>query len=171
MGVDTDKLGSETHRGVVLCAPILQHVFLDFCWVCKGSIPDVKLHNHHVIPSAFGGLHGPQVTLCSDHHNNLHDAARKLARVKPVALATLEKQYRGNLSHSEWGRLLYLIQCVARADLSSRSSRNKRMGGYDANTHRLLTQLTSHFGLTQDQIIASAIKLLHSNTFGKDAST
>ena len=39
---------------------------------CKES-----LHEHHVIPRAYGGTNGPTVILCANHHNLVHTLALK----------------------------------------------------------------------------------------------
>lgn len=48
------------------------------------------MHEHHVIPQAYGGVNGPTVILCPDHHNEVHKialavivAARSGKRVEP----------------------------------------------------------------------------------------
>ena len=33
------------------------------------------LHEHHVIPQAYGGVNGPTVILCASHHTLIHSAA------------------------------------------------------------------------------------------------
>ena len=41
------------------------------CGVRKG------LHEHHVVPRAYGGLNGPVVDICGAHHTLVHNAALK----------------------------------------------------------------------------------------------
>lgn len=51
----------------------------DRCWVCNENIglssSDRKRNDHHIIPVAYGGAEGPQVSLCSAHHSLLHEVA------------------------------------------------------------------------------------------------
>jgi hypothetical protein len=52
----------------------MQSIILPHCWVCRST--DGKNH-HHVIPQAYGGVNGPQVTLCATHHTLIHTQALK----------------------------------------------------------------------------------------------
>ena len=42
------------------------------CVVCQET---GAIHLHHVIPRAYGGLNGPTVPLCNDHHEAIHHCA------------------------------------------------------------------------------------------------
>lgn len=44
-------------------------ILLPNCWVCPSKD---GLNDHHVIPQAYGGVNGPQVTLCATHHTFIH---------------------------------------------------------------------------------------------------
>ena len=50
----------------------MQSIIMDSCWVC-GSRDG--LNDHHVVPQAYGGTNGPQVTLCASHHTVIHQVA------------------------------------------------------------------------------------------------
>lgn len=47
---------------------------LDHCWVCPSR---EGLNDHHVIPKAYGGVDGPQVTVCATHHTFIHTLSLK----------------------------------------------------------------------------------------------
>ena len=49
--------------------PLTQPLILDFCWIC-GS--DRKLHQHHIVPRAYGGEKGPTITVCGSCHSSVH---------------------------------------------------------------------------------------------------
>ena len=49
-------------------------IILDHCWACKRRD---GLHDHHIVPQAYGGVDGPQVTLCGSHHTLIHEVALK----------------------------------------------------------------------------------------------
>ena len=157
---------AETHNGVVLQTPIQDHIKLDFCWVCKQAGTEVKLHDHHVVPTAFGGRDGPQVTLCSSHHNSLHDAAKLLYTKKGDKTAVIEKYLALKLKPAEYHRFLYLVDCVYRADVASRQSKNKTMGNMNRRSHTKLVAITQHLGVSQPAAIEKAIDLLHRQPFG-----
>lgn len=46
------------------------------CLICGKGSTEV-LHEHHVIPQAYGGRDMGTVTLCAEHHNMIHSAAIK----------------------------------------------------------------------------------------------
>lgn len=157
---------TETHNGIVLQTPIQAHIKLDFCWVCKLAGTEAKLHDHHVVPTAFGGKDGPQVTLCSSHHNSLHDAAKLLYTHKGVLQVVVDKYRALKLKPLEFQRFLYLVQCVYRADVASRESKHKTMGNMNRRSHTKLVAITQHLGVSQPLAIEKAIDLLHQQLFG-----
>lgn len=53
-----------------------QTIALGHCYVCKRHFKNgVVKEEHHIIPRAYGGLRGPTVTLCADHHTLVHNLA------------------------------------------------------------------------------------------------
>ncbi len=53
------------------------------CWVCNSVFTDsggleAVRNEHHIVPRANGGLHGPTVMLCSECHDTLHQIATNL---------------------------------------------------------------------------------------------
>lgn len=63
---------------------ITGHTFLPHCWVCGNKFDaNLKEQRHHIVPRAYGGTKGPQVSLCSSHHAALHEIALKLYTKKP----------------------------------------------------------------------------------------
>lgn len=157
----------ERHENVLLAPPILSHIQLDFCWVCKAKGEQAKLHSHHVVPTAFGGRDGPQVTVCSNHHNNLHDAAKMLMRLKGNVAAVVEHYRSLQLSPAEYHRFLYLVTCVYKAELAASGSRNKTKGNMNRRTHDKLVAITRYLNVSQEKAIERAIDLLHANLFGE----
>jgi hypothetical protein len=63
---------------------------LGSCWCCGNS---EGLHEHHIIPQAYGGKNGPLVTLCGACHTNVHNTAnehiRKNTDIKSLTPNTL----------------------------------------------------------------------------------
>ena len=59
-------------------------LFLDKCWVC-GRLFDhsTKEEKHHIVPKAYGGVNGPQVSLCDSHHQALHNIGIRMYAKKP----------------------------------------------------------------------------------------
>ena len=60
-------------------SPIVANTFLTHCWICGTPFShDRQEERHHVIPRAYGGTNGPQVSLCDSHHSALHQIALKM---------------------------------------------------------------------------------------------
>ena len=116
---------------------------LGHCWICLCRDSDGnKLHSHHCVPVASGGIDGPTVTLCSSHHSAIHDAAlrcypnrldrmNKWLEVLPVIPGCKERFY-------------YLVNVIIRSrdavseDTNKRNSVSVSLSGAD---NRLLNSL------------------------------
>jgi hypothetical protein len=96
------------------------HTFLPHCWVCGHKFgPNLLEERHHIIPEAYGGTNGPQVSLCSDHHSALHEVGLRIYADKPYfdLLSRKEAQDR---------RLVYLATIACNARLLTENDPNKR---------------------------------------------
>lgn len=99
---------------------IVAHTFLPHCWVCGVRFgPAVKEHKHHVVPRAYGGIDGPQVSICDSHHSALHEIALKLYTKKPY-FKLLGSDPNVNK------KLLYLASVVYNARLMTENDPNKK---------------------------------------------
>lgn len=64
----------------------MAHWFLPYCWVCSERFTSAtppgraQEERHHVIPVAYGGVDGLQVSLCDQHHTKAHRIAERLPR-------------------------------------------------------------------------------------------
>lgn len=96
---------------------------LDHCWVCKAHFTDSggkeNRHEHHLVPSAYGGRDGPTVSLCDGHHNKLHRIAECLMRNKPH-FVLLKGEPQAHVRP-----LMYLANVVKNAWLEVRNDPNK----------------------------------------------
>lgn len=75
---------------------LFKSIILDHCWACKTK---EGLHNHHVIPQAYGGVDGPLVTLCGTHHTLIHEVALKN---QAEWTTRIPKEYYTALSYLVW---------------------------------------------------------------------
>lgn len=66
---------------------------LPYCWVCKNPS---SLHEHHVVPQAYGGRDGPTVTLCASCHNGVHHVADGRDNMQPSYWVTHETLKKGS---------------------------------------------------------------------------
>lgn len=86
---DRNTLRTLSSTEIKLIGASVQSTFLQHCWVCGttfteyGGLPNKYEHRHHIVPRAYGGIDGPQVSLCDSHHTALHQIALKLYSGKP----------------------------------------------------------------------------------------
>lgn len=99
---------------------------LPHCWVCNQRFVetggDQKRHEHHIIPQAYGGRNGPLVSLCTNHHNLLHELADKMIWNKKGEAATLVNSVDAPFRE----RLLYLATRVLLAYNLTKEDPNKK---------------------------------------------
>lgn len=148
-------------------ALITKTIILDCCWVCSSGI---RFNEHHVIPRAFGGENGPQVTLCSDHHELIHAIANEIyPNDNPLdALSEHPIEYLGKLSF-----LVRAINNARRAiDADPRNKKVTFSTVFNHEEHKMLKQLVKTYrsqGLTsQDKVVKWALKKFYYSTFKRE---
>ena len=51
-------------------------MILPHCWICEVKFTDhggtEQRHDHHILPRAYGGTDGPEVSICDGHHSTVH---------------------------------------------------------------------------------------------------
>lgn len=105
----------------------MKSIILDHCWVCPSKD---GLNDHHVIPQAYGGEHGPQVTVCATHHTFIHAVAvRPLAERQPAVMEHTQNPDQRN-------KLLQLIELIARARAATKGMEKPMMVQHKFNTER-----------------------------------
>lgn len=149
---------------------ITKTIKLDHCYIClcpgdEGN----KLHSHHVVPRAYGGIDGPTVTLCTSHHSGIHDAALACYPNRFDKMNQwLEKLPYLSQSHE---RFYYLVNVIMNARRLMSKDENKRTGAslsLPPQDAKKLDQIREYLSLgnkkmsRQDAII-SAIRALHSS--------
>lgn len=98
-----------------------RHTFLPWCWVCGRHFgPNLVAEDHHIIPRAYGGVDGPQVRLCSDHHTGLHEVGKRIYANKPY-----HDLLSGNSLQDK--KLVYLGTVACNARLATENDPNKTM--------------------------------------------
>lgn len=91
----------------------MQSIVLKHCWCCPAT---TGLHQHHVIPQAYGGVDGPTVTVCGGCHTTVHTAALKAPHQWTALIPTANQD-----------KFLQLIQIIYRARMATKNSPNKPM--------------------------------------------
>lgn len=86
---------------------ITKTIELTHCWVC---LSDEGLHSHHVVPSSYGGEHGPRVTLCGKCHTLIHT----------VSLNKRKDEWKFRGDTLQVVKLTYLTRVIADARLATK---------------------------------------------------
>lgn len=98
---------------------------LPYCWVCEGKFTDaggqLKRHEHHVIPRAYGGANGPLCSVCTNHHNLLHEYATYSIANNQASMVRLLSTIEPHLHR----RLVYLASRIVRAYHLTKDDPNK----------------------------------------------
>lgn len=142
---------------------INRHIFLDHCWVCGLKFDHSnKKEDHHIIPRAYGGVDGPQVSLCDSHHTAGHNISLKLYSKKPFTdlLTNNEEQNK---------KLLYLATTICNARILTEGDPNKKqviIFSPKKETLDKLKQLKRVYGnLGREKLIEYAIDRLYYQHF------
>lgn len=144
--------------------PIRAHVFLPRCWVCGKSFgPSLKEERHHLIPRAYGGTDGPQVSLCDSHHTALHNIALRLysKRTFNDLLTSIPSLDR---------KLIYMGTVVYKARLLTENDPNKKQNevySFSNDTLNKLKKLKTIYKGSRESIAERAIQQLYSRHFNK----
>lgn len=94
----------------------------DVCLICDDEVPSI--HQHHVIPRNAGGTNGPQVGICNDCHDGIHDAAKK----KMTAVQYMNTESRPK---QEWvggiqiEKADYFIRVIINSEAVAKTSQHK----------------------------------------------
>lgn len=124
--------------------------------------PDTKEERHHIIPRAYGGVDGPQVSLCDSHHSALHEIALKLYS---------KKSYFNLLPHKPEldARLLYLATVAYNARILTENDPNKKqmvvlqLAGTEVTKLNKLKPIYKNIG--RERLIGLAIDVLYQRHF------
>ena len=84
--------------------PIRGILDIGFCWVCGQT---GGTHLHHVVPQAYGGRDGPQVSICGKCHTQVHSDGLK---DEPLDYSHTPQPYQM--------RMEYLVDVIKRARIT-----------------------------------------------------
>lgn len=142
----------------------------DTCWACGVDVrrnPNTKANDHHIIPRAYGGEDGPQVTLCSAHHSMLHDIEVAWYAKRDAQARALIESMTGQ-SEQLLLRVLWLASRVYLAHVTFESDHNRRVPvsvRLAKEDLALLNQLTKTLGLSREKVLRQALRTLHQQNF------
>lgn len=152
--------------------PLLATAVLDYCWVCK--IKDVPFDEHHVVPEAYGGEDGPQITLCGSHHTLVHNLG--LFQLKQLTSSSEESTIEEAdskalqaLNAQGQQRAVYLANVIASAGFAVVSDVNKTIkyaGVFTAEQNRKLNAIKQSLGVrSKHTAIVMCINRMHKDLF------
>lgn len=151
---------------------MIKSQFLPYCWVCgvrfrDSNPPGMATRNdHHIVPVAAGGKDGPQVSLCSDHHDILHKIALRLSAKKPYF------DLLGDETDEQKKKLYWLATVVHNAFSATKGDPNKKTSvivELDRKQQNMITQLMGVYpnAKSREAIMALALEALFSKHFSK----
>lgn len=151
---------------------MIKSLFLDHCWVCGRRFLDARppgtatRNDHHIIPVAAGGRDGPQVSLCSDHHDILHKIALRLSAKKPYL------DLIGDETPEQRKKLYFLATRVYNAFQATKNDPNKKVAAVVELDRKQQDQITQLMGVypqakSREAILALALEALFSKHFSK----
>jgi hypothetical protein len=142
---------------------ITQTTILPYCWVCKVPFDSSnQREDHHIIPRAYGGVDGPQVSLCDSHHTALNNIALRLYSKRPFTelLTKYEDQNK---------KLLWLASVVCNARIATENDPNKKQVlviSPKGETLLQLKQLKKVYGnVSRERLIEFAVNKLYNTHF------
>ena len=142
-------------------------VILPHCWVCEvkfvGSGGTEQRHDHHVFPQAYGGVDGPEVSVCDSHHSKLHRIAECLIYEKPY------HQFLRGESQERVKKLLYLATRIHQMYLVVKNDPNKATSTtmtLTARSQKMIDQLKPVLGVrSREAVLLKALEALYSRHF------
>ena len=147
---------------------MIESKILPHCWVCNRRFsnqvpPGPALEErHHLMPQAYGGKEGPQVSLCDHHHSCLHRIA--------VAIKA-KKAFSNFLAHEPLAfqrKLIWMASLVVKSEQATVNDANKAtkvMLVLDSQQKRMLDHLKETLGFTsRAEVYHEALRKLYRNS-------
>lgn len=98
-------------------------MILPHCWICEarfvGHGGTEQMHSHHILPRAYGGVDGPEVTICDGHHSTVHRVGECLIHEKA------HHQFLRGESTVRVQRIMYLASRIHEMYLKTKNDPNK----------------------------------------------
>jgi hypothetical protein len=151
---------------------MVNSIYLPHCWVCErrficSNPPGIVTRNeHHIVPKAAGGVDGPQVSLCSDHHDSLHKIALRMAAKKPYFDLVNQE------TDAQKKKLYWLATVVHNAFAATKDDPNKKAIAtveLDRRQQDMVAQLMGVYpkAKSREALLALALEALFSKHFSK----
>lgn len=145
----------------------LHSKILPHCWVCEsrfvGDGGTEQRHDHHVFPRAYGGVDGPEVSVCDGHHSTIHRIAEKLIRENP------HHQFLRGEPPVQVQRLMYLATRIHQMYLATKNDPNKATSVsmvLTARHKKMIDALKPVLGVrSREAVLIKALETIYSRNF------
>lgn len=142
---------------------------LPYCWVCGRYFietgGDAQCEHHHVVPKAAGGVDGPTVSICTDHHSLLHNIATAMSSGRSWFKLL---QHEQDLDRKR--KILYLAETVHNSFKAIENDPNRRVLctiSLDVQHAQMIDFIKKIRGSkSREQVILLAIELLYRQVHG-----
>lgn len=143
------------------------------CWVCGRPATE----DHHLIPQSYGGVNGPQVSLCGNDHTTLHTISYRVALFElPDESSTTSAVRKAIQQLSDvkdatglirlWALAFTVYRSRARIAENQEGKKTKFSKTLDWEHSQKLKQLCATFGVSQDTMMDVMIDELHARYIG-----
>ena len=143
----------------------VRHFLSDSCWICDVKFdPNNRREDHHIVPRAYGGVDGPQVSICDSHHTTVHHVSLRLFKRKPYQELLTGVQEKDK-------KILYLATVACNARLLVQNDPNRRailLLSLKGDEQEALKRLKNVYPrLSREALVKLAIKQLYQRSFSK----
>jgi hypothetical protein len=142
-------------------------VILNHCWICETKFVEAggteQRHDHHVFPRAYGGVDGPEVSICDAHHSAVHRIGEALIHKKPYYM------YLRGESETRVKRLLFLATRIVIIYESIKNDPNKATTtafSLSARHQKMIEDLKPVLNVrSREQVLLRALEAAHARHF------
>lgn len=134
------------------------------CWVC-GTMQSLEFH--HIIPCAYGGTDGPQISLCAIDHALVHKLSYQLGDGVPELIVQDDRLRALPIKKARRAvqMAMYLAQVIKSSRELTSEDPNKKVKfhtSFTKDTSDKLKQLMVFYGFrNQEQALVQAIEDAH----------
>lgn len=142
-------------------------MILPHCWICEVRFTSdggtEQRHDHHILPRAYGGVDGPEVSICDSHHSTVHRIGECLINEK-----THHQFLRGE-PPKQVQKIMYLATRIHEIYLLTKNDPNKAVSVslvLTARHRNLIDALKPVLGVrSREAVFLAALESLHTRHF------
>lgn len=142
-------------------------MILPHCWVCQVRFTSdggtEQRHDHHILPRAYGGTDGPEVSICDGHHSAVHRIGECLIHEKP------HHQFLRGEPTAQVKKIMYLATRIHEIYLLTKNDPNKAVSVnlvLTAQHRNMIDALKPVLGVrSREAVFLAALEALHRRHF------